>query len=95
VANKRQAAKCYEKFIQVKPSGHTKYDLKAPRPDRQQNMVMSPVEIGTTNHRAGEEQQEFSRKSLRTFLTWTSNKKPPEYGAAVVTEKILRVTCEQ
>jgi hypothetical protein len=51
-------------------------------------MVMSPVGIGTMNHCADEDQQQFSCKSLRPFLTWTLNKKPPEYEATVVTEKI-------
>jgi hypothetical protein len=34
--------------------------LEAPRAVRQQNMVMSPVGLGTKNHCAGEDQQQFS-----------------------------------
>jgi hypothetical protein len=39
--------------------------LKAPTAVREQNMVVSPVRLGTNNHYAGEGQQQF------TGLDWT------------------------
>jgi hypothetical protein len=41
----------------LRPSGQTRYDLKAPRAVRQRNMAMSPVGLGTKNHCADEVQQ--------------------------------------
>jgi hypothetical protein len=46
--------------------------LKASRAAREQNMVMSPVGIGTKNHCAGEDQQQFSSQSESSGRMWVS-----------------------
>jgi hypothetical protein len=42
--------------------------LNAPRAVRELNMAMSPVELGTKSHRAGESQQQFSSPSVSREL---------------------------
>jgi hypothetical protein len=54
----------FNRYIVRVPQQYLCGDPKAPRTDRQQNVVMNPVGLGTKNECAGEAPQQFRSQSI-------------------------------